>query len=65
LALQIKPETKSWAAGQLLEEAGISADAMAHRGVLTFVFDDKPQPWEVHGARLQAHSALGVRVPEK
>jgi len=37
---------------------------MAHRGVLTFVFDDKPQPWEVYGARmrLQAHNALGVQV---
>lgn len=34
---------------QLLEEAGITATCMQHCGLLTFVFDDNPQPWEVHG----------------
>lgn len=36
---------------QLLEEAGITATAMQHCGMLHFHFDDKPQPWEVHGER--------------
>lgn len=44
---------------QLLEEAGISATAMQHCGLLHFHFDDKPQPWEVHGAQpLPTLSAL-------
>ena len=34
---------------QLLEEAGIVATAMQHCGLLHFIFDDRPQPWEVHG----------------
>lgn len=34
---------------ELQEEAGITATAMHHCGRLTFVFDDRPQPWAVHG----------------
>ena len=34
---------------QLQEEAGITARALSKRGILTFDFDDKPVPWEVHG----------------
>lgn len=34
---------------QLLEEAGVTVPELHHRGVLTFVFDDQPVPWEVHG----------------
>lgn len=34
---------------QLHEEAGVTAPQLHHRGVLTFVFDDQPVPWEVHG----------------
>lgn len=37
---------------ELLEEAHIEADAMEHAGVLHFVFDDKPLPWEVHVFRV-------------
>jgi len=33
---------------ELEEEAGVCAKDLNHRGVLTFNFDDKPQPWEVH-----------------
>ncbi|MCO5556826.1 hypothetical protein L7F22_010379 [Adiantum nelumboides] len=33
---------------QLQEEAGIVAGSIMKQGVLTFHFDDKPQPWEVH-----------------
>lgn len=33
---------------ELHEEAGITTPQLHHRGVLTFVFDDQPQPWEVH-----------------
>lgn len=36
---------------QLHEEAGVTATAMQHCGLLHFHFDDKPQPWEVHGER--------------
>lgn len=43
-------QAASDALAQLLEEAGIAADGMTQRGVLTFLFDDRPQPWEVHGA---------------
>lgn len=43
-------QAASDATAQLLEEAGIAADGMTQRGVLTFLFDDRPQPWEVHGA---------------
>ena len=57
---------------QLLEEAGIIADGMTQRGVLTFLFDDRPQPWEVHGAlpaltlrHLQTHSALSAGTSSK
>ena len=34
---------------QLQEEACISARNLDKRGILTFCFHDKPQPWEVHG----------------
>jgi 8-oxo-dGTP pyrophosphatase MutT (NUDIX family) len=34
---------------ELTEEAGITAQDMQQRGVLTFAFDDQPVPWEVHG----------------
>lgn len=34
---------------ELTEESCITAHDMALAGVLTFVFDDNPQPWEVHG----------------
>ncbi|KAI5063660.1 hypothetical protein GOP47_0022207 [Adiantum capillus-veneris] len=33
---------------ELQEEAGIVAGSILKQGVLTFHFDDKPQPWEVH-----------------
>eukprot|EP00249_Psilotum_nudum_P002739 c15866_g1_i2 orf=186-692(+) len=33
---------------ELEEEAGITAQQLIKRGVLTFHFDDKPCPWEVH-----------------
>eukprot|EP00884_Botryococcus_braunii_P017684 jgi/Botrbrau1/459/Bobra.110_2s0104.1 len=33
---------------ELTEEAGISARELSPRGKLTFIFDDRPQPWEVH-----------------
>ncbi|EFN54560.1 hypothetical protein CHLNCDRAFT_24587 [Chlorella variabilis] len=39
---------------ELLEEAGITATCMQHCGLLTFVFDDNPQPWEVHVFRVTA-----------
>jgi hypothetical protein len=32
---------------QLEEEAGVVAVSMEKRGILTFHFDDNPQPWEV------------------
>lgn len=38
---------------QLLEEAQVRATAMEHCGLLRFVFDDKEQPWEVHGGWAQ------------
>lgn len=34
---------------QIEEEAGVVPLALAQRGILTFVFDDQPRPWEVHG----------------
>ncbi|EFJ27207.1 hypothetical protein SELMODRAFT_5768, partial [Selaginella moellendorffii] len=36
------------AARELEEEAGITPTKMDKRGILTFHFDDKPVPWEVH-----------------
>lgn len=36
------------AARELQEESGVVADALDRRGVLNFVFDDVPEPWEVH-----------------
>lgn len=33
---------------QVVEEAGIRPVAMTHQGILTFVWDDNPRPWEVH-----------------
>jgi 8-oxo-dGTP pyrophosphatase MutT (NUDIX family) len=33
---------------ELEEEACIKATSIDKRGILTFIFDDKPQPWEVH-----------------
>ncbi|KAL4447711.1 hypothetical protein ABPG75_004930 [Micractinium tetrahymenae] len=39
---------------ELLEEAHVTATAMEHVGVLHFVFDDKPVPWEVHVFRVTA-----------
>jgi 8-oxo-dGTP pyrophosphatase MutT (NUDIX family) len=36
------------AARELKEEAGVVAVSMEKRGILTFHFDDNPQPWEVH-----------------
>ena len=38
-----------YALPQLLEEAGVTTPQLHHRGILTFVFDDQPVPWEVHG----------------
>jgi hypothetical protein len=35
------------AARELKEEAGVVAVSMEKRGILTFHFDDNPQPWEV------------------
>jgi len=37
---------------ELTEECGITANDLSQRGVLTFNFDDKPQPWEVHVFRV-------------
>jgi len=37
-----------------MEEAGVDAVSLQQRGILTFVFDDQPLPWEVHG---EAHSS--------
>ncbi|KAF8073065.1 NUDT1 [Scenedesmus sp. PABB004] len=36
------------AARELAEEAGVAATRLDLRGVLTFVWDDNPEPWEVH-----------------
>lgn len=36
-------------ASQLLEEACVRATDIQHCGLLNFVFDDRPEPWEVHG----------------
>lgn len=36
------------AARELKEESGVIPEAMEKRGILTFHFDDNPQPWEVH-----------------
>ncbi|KAI8477385.1 MAG: NUDIX hydrolase domain-like protein [Monoraphidium minutum] len=36
------------AAREIEEEAGVVALGLKQRGVLTFVFDDQPLPWEVH-----------------
>ncbi|KAK3246454.1 hypothetical protein CYMTET_16878 [Cymbomonas tetramitiformis] len=33
---------------ELEEEAHVTALDMERRGVLRFIFDDNPQPWEVH-----------------
>lgn len=33
---------------ELQEESGVIPVSMEKRGVLTFHFDDNPQPWEVH-----------------
>ena len=42
-------ETIYEAAGrELQEESGIVPQSMEKRGILTFHFDDNPQPWEVH-----------------
>ncbi|KAH9555225.1 hypothetical protein CY35_08G103800 [Sphagnum magellanicum] len=35
------------AARELEEEAGVVAVSMEKRGILTFHFDDNPQPWEI------------------
>ena len=35
---------------QLVEEAGVHALDATHRGILTFHFDDNPQPWEVRSS---------------
>lgn len=39
---------------ELLEEAGLTATALEHTGVLNFVFDDKPQPWKVFVFRCES-----------
>jgi len=38
---------------ELTEEAGLIAKDLSQRGLLRFNFDDKPQPWEVHGGNLK------------
>ncbi|KAI7838483.1 hypothetical protein COHA_007746 [Chlorella ohadii] len=49
---------------ELLEEAGITARAMEHCGLLHFHFDDKPQPWEVHVFRVSVFEGQPVRTDE-
>eukprot|EP00216_Chloropicon_sp_CCMP2111_P006123 CAMPEP_0198239148 /NCGR_PEP_ID=MMETSP1446-20131203/4654_1 /TAXON_ID=1461542 ORGANISM="Unidentified sp, Strain CCMP2111" /NCGR_SAMPLE_ID=MMETSP1446 /ASSEMBLY_ACC=CAM_ASM_001112 /LENGTH=159 /DNA_ID=CAMNT_0043921699 /DNA_START=154 /DNA_END=630 /DNA_ORIENTATION=- len=49
---------------ELKEEAGIDAVAIAPVGVLTFHFDDKPMPWEVHVFRCDAFDGLPAESDE-
>mmetsp|Transcript_33322 Transcript_33322/g.79021 ORF Transcript_33322/g.79021 Transcript_33322/m.79021 type:complete len:165 (+) Transcript_33322:91-585(+) len=49
---------------ELKEEAGISAKDLELRGVLTFNFDDKPQPWEVHVFRVSHWSGQPAESDE-
>ncbi|KAG1663908.1 hypothetical protein FOA52_002671 [Chlamydomonas sp. UWO 241] len=49
---------------ELEEEACIQADGMEHAGVLTFVFDDNPQPWEVHVFRVRAFAGTPSETEE-
>lgn len=48
--VEIGESIEEGARRELEEEAGISARVLDRRGVLTFHFDDRLEPWEVHGA---------------
>jgi hypothetical protein len=52
---------------QLHEEAGTTVPDLHHRGVLTFVWDDRPVPWEVHGECVTAAASnhAAVRSPKQ
>lgn len=49
LATPSNPDPDLSQPNQLTEEACITALDMEEAGRLTFVFDDNPQPWSVHG----------------
>lgn len=52
------------ASRELVEEAGIHADVVEHKGVLTFVFDNEPRPWEVHVFNVPSFSGTPVETDE-
>ncbi|KAK9842244.1 hypothetical protein WJX81_002265 [Elliptochloris bilobata] len=52
------------ASRELLEEAGIAADSLTHRGTLTFLFDDRPQPWEVHVFHSDSYTGMPTESEE-
>ncbi|KDD75987.1 hypothetical protein H632_c407p2 [Helicosporidium sp. ATCC 50920] len=54
--VEIGESVEECAHRELVEEAGIMASMAERRGVLTFVFDDKPEPWEVHVFKVASFS---------